>query len=142
MKGHGKESDQLKKNYQIHVCASSSSDSSGHGVLDLSSILQFGPHPNAVRGPGTHGERGSFISSDNINTFLSRAGSPDPVEIPRDGNIRTAWLNGPSLPGPQTSACEGSSWLESALTTAIRAFQRRWRNEGVHSSIDNPNSRS
>lgn len=143
IKGHGKKSDQLKKNCQIHVYASSSSDSAGHGVLDLSSILQFGPHPNAVRCPGTHGERGSFISSENINTFLSRARSPNPTEIPRDGNtVRTAWLNGPSLPGPQPSPCEGSSWLESALITAIRAFQRRWRNEGVHTSRDNPNPRS
>lgn len=101
IKGHGKKSDQLKKNCQIHVYASSSSDSAGHGVLDLSSILQFGPHPNAVRCPGTHGERGSFISSENINTFLSRARSPNSMEIPRDGNtVRTAWLNGLPYPGP------------------------------------------
>lgn len=77
IKGHGKESDQLEKNCQIHVCLSSSSDSSVHGVLYLSPTLQFGHHPNAVGGPGSHGETGSSISSENINTLLSVDGSPE-----------------------------------------------------------------
>lgn len=65
IRGHGEETD------PIHVCASSSSDVSIRGPVCLPLIVQFGHHPNAVMGPGSHGEMQSFNLSENVNTLLS-----------------------------------------------------------------------